>query len=109
MSSDEDSVEGQNFSYLRSDSIIESFSQLSPSNKVQELDAPEDDLSKYGYEAELGFNEPIAQSGSLELPKYDPKKNYFESYWRIYLKNEQILQQISSVAEDRDSLLRNIL
>jgi len=43
------------------------------------------------------------------LPRYDPKKNYFESYWRIYLKNEQLLQDINSSADERDQILKSIL
>ena len=57
----------------------------------------------------MGFHEPVSQTGSLELPQYHPKRNYFECYWRLYLKNEQLLSQISQVAEGRDSLLKNIL
>ena len=55
----EDSVEGAHFTMLRSDSLIESFSQISPETKVQGM-AQVESLDKYGYEKELGFNEPIA-------------------------------------------------
>ena len=106
--SDADSVDASNFNYLLSDNIVSNFGQISPSIKVQEI-APETNIKDYGYEAELGFDEPIIRSGSLELPKYDPKKNYFESYWRLYMKNEQLLNQIGHVAETRDSLLKGIL
>ena len=69
-----------------------------------------EDLSKYGcQEVSLDFDEPINTSGSLELPKYDPSKNYYEGYWSLFLRNEQLLTQMSSVAEDRDQLLKSIL
>ena len=48
-----------------------------------------EDLSKYGcQEVSLDFDEPINTSGSLELPKYDPSKNYYEGYWSLFLRNE---------------------
>ena len=48
-----------------------------------------EDLTRYGSDGQPGFgNEPIRQSGTLELPKYDPSKNYFEGYWRMFLRNE---------------------
>lgn len=57
--------------------MIESFSQISPTVKVQEM-ATVQDIQQYGYEYDLGFDEPINRTGSLELPQYDSKKNYFE-------------------------------
>ena len=87
-SSQEDSVEDANFSLLRADNIVETLSQLSPSNKVQDMAYVDDPAD---YQEEIGFDEPITTTGSLELPKFDPKRNYFESYWRLYLQNEQLL------------------
>ena len=43
----------------------------------------------YDFEAEMGFPEPISERGTLELPKYFPKRNYFECYWRLFLKKKQ--------------------
>ena len=108
-SSDIDSVEDCNFSVLRSDSMLRTFSQISPSLKVQEM-AFVEDLSKYGSREDVShFGEPINTSGSLELPKYNPKKNYYEGYWGLFLRNEQLLTQLSSTAEERDQLLKSIL
>lgn len=49
-------------------------------------------MTQYGFGCDMGFQEPVNQTGSLELPKYDPNKNYFECYWGLFLKNEQILE-----------------
>ena len=103
-----DSVEGHNFNILRQDSVVEEFGQITPETKVLDQ-APCDNVKAYGYEQELGFDEPVSRNGSLQLPKFDPSKNYFESYWRLYLKNEQLLSQISMTAEERDVTLKQIL
>ena len=90
-SSDIDSVEDSNFSVLRSDRMLRTFSQISPFLKVQEM-AYVDDLSKYGCREDItNFGEPINTTGTLELPKYNPKMNYYEGYWGLFLRNEQLL------------------
>ena len=65
--------------------------------------------SQYSYQQEVGLNEPISRSGSLELPKYDPRNNYFQAYWKLYSGNEQMMAQINEFAEERDQLLKAIL
>ena len=106
--SDEDSVDPMNFRFLQVENIVQSFAQLSPIN-IDELGSATADFNKYGCEMESGFSEPINQTGSLELPKYDPKKKYFEGYWRLYLKNEHLMKQICQTATQRDDILKNIL
>ena len=44
----------------------------------------------------------------MQLPKYDPKRNYYEGYWRLYVLNEQLMSKIFSEASERDALLKNI-
>ena len=91
------------------------FSQLSPSSKNLVCDhATVQNLTKYGVMSSSTTNctalqEPINRTGSLELPSYDPKRSYYQGYWQLYLRNDQMLAQISNVAETRDSLLKEIL
>lgn len=106
----QDSVSGANFSILQSDNLVSSFSQISPQSscKVQDM-ATVHQPNQYSYSQEVGFNEPINRTGSLELPKYNPRNNYFQAYWKLYSGNEQMMAQIGEIAEDRDELLKAIL
>ena len=116
VSDDEDSVDGQNFEILRQDNIVETFQQISPSmriesqmaSKIQNQDQQSESSDK---QQVLGMQvyEPEAAIGSLQLPKYDPKRNYFECYWRLYLHNEQLMSRIFAEASERDSLLTNTI
>ena len=54
----DDSIDGNAFNMLRQDTIIESFGQSMSEATVQGV-ATVENLKKYGYESELGFDEPI--------------------------------------------------
>ena len=120
----QDSVDAAHFKLFQeseSDTLISMFSQISPSSKnLINQHASVKNLSKYGvaqsHTATPGsqstqalVQEPINVTGSLELPRYDPKRNFYQSYWQLFLRNDRILSQIEQIADSRDSLLREIL
>ena len=43
------------------------------------------------------------------MPKYDPKKNYYDCYWELYLQNEQLMNFLNIESLERDSDLQKIL
>lgn len=108
----EDSVEAGNFDLLRNANLLQVFSQLKADDVLQEHSRAAGSDEESDMTCELNYlevGEPMAKDGSLQLPKYDPKRNYFKGYWRLYLHNEQLMSKIYQKAEDRDSLLRQIL
>ena len=44
----------------------------------------------------------------LEAPDYDPKINYFDEYWKLYLQNEINFSLIKD-AESRTEMLHELL
>ena len=97
----EDSLDGANFRILQAENLVESFSQISPNNKVPIYDMYTFNPTGYAIE-EIKFD-------SLVLPPFDPNKSYFEAYWSLYQANEQLMMQMNEEAEERDSALRSIL
>ena len=43
------------------------------------------------------------------LPPYDENKNYYAEYWKLYLQNEALLQEIEIAAKERNETLSEIV
>ena len=43
------------------------------------------------------------------LPPYDESKNYYAEYWKLYLQNEALLQEIEIAAKERNETLSEIV
>jgi len=43
------------------------------------------------------------------MPKYDPKKSYYELYWDLYLQNEQVKATVCNESLARDEILTEML
>jgi len=39
------------------------------------------------------------------MPAFDPKKNYYDLYWDMYLQNESVMNLLNTESSERDSNL----
>ena len=46
---------------------------------------------------------------NVKMPKYDPKKSYYELYWDLYLQNEQVMATVCNESLARDEILTEML
>lgn len=97
-SSNDDSIQSHSGSFNQSydeDSNIHSSEnfKLSPNEMMALLNSP--------CPKAMGENEL-----SIQMPEWNPQTNYYDLYWDLYLKNENLMNEIAIESCERDNFLR---